>query len=86
MITLRDDKWKFVHSQGFRPMLFNLIDDPQEFKDLGQSKLHKEVIDTYSLKLSNWLLERKRYTTANDIYIRDWLHDDRFSGMQIGVW
>jgi arylsulfatase A-like enzyme len=86
MITLRDDQWKFVHSEGFRPMLFNLIDDPHEFKDLGQSKLHKEIIDTYALKLSNWLLERKRYTTANDIYIRDWLHDDRFSGMQIGVW
>ena len=86
MITLRDDQWKFVHSEGFRSMLFNLIDDPHEFKDLGQSKLHREIVDTYALKLSNWLLERKRYTTANDIYIRDWLHDDRFSGMQIGVW
>jgi arylsulfatase A-like enzyme len=86
MITLRDDKWKFVHCEGFSPILFNLIDDPYEFMDLGQSKSHQKIIDSYTFKLSQWLLARKRYTTANDTYVSDWLHDDRFSGMQIGVW
>ena len=30
-----DGRWKFVHAMGFRPMLYDLASDPQEFCDLG---------------------------------------------------
>lgn len=86
MITLRDKAWKFVQCEGFRPLLFNLLDDPQEFHDLGASSQHQEQIAHYTRKTLTWMLDRKRYTTANDVFVRDWLKDDRFSGMQIGVW
>lgn len=30
-----DGRWKYIHAEGFRPMLFDLATDPQERNDLG---------------------------------------------------
>ena len=35
LIMIRDARWKYVHAEGFRPMLFDLENDPQELVDLG---------------------------------------------------
>jgi arylsulfatase A-like enzyme len=35
LIMVRDKRWKYVHCEGFRPMLFDLETDPQELNDLG---------------------------------------------------
>ena len=29
-------QWKYIYFKGFSPQLFNLENDPYEFKDLGQ--------------------------------------------------
>ena len=35
---IRNNEWKYIYFKGFPPQLFNLKNDPDEFKDLGQSK------------------------------------------------
>jgi arylsulfatase A-like enzyme len=35
LFMIADRRWKFVHAEGFRPMLFDLDNDPQEFRDLA---------------------------------------------------
>ncbi len=35
MIMVRDARWKYIHSEGMRPMLFDLETDPDELHDLG---------------------------------------------------
>ncbi len=35
LIMACDKEWKYVHCEGFRPMLFDLSNDPQELVDLG---------------------------------------------------
>ena len=35
LIMVRDKRWKYIHCEGFRPMLFDLATDPQELNDLG---------------------------------------------------
>lgn len=35
LIMVRDERWKYVHAEGFRPMLFDLETDTQELNDLG---------------------------------------------------
>ena len=30
-----DKRWKLIHAPGFRPMLYDLATDPNEFRDLG---------------------------------------------------
>lgn len=84
--TLRDHDWKYVECEGMRPLLFNLRDDPNEFNDLGSDIGYASVVETYQSKLAAWRTRSKRFTSANEKYVDDWLKDDRFSGMQIGVW
>ena len=86
MVTLRDHDWKFVHCEGLRPMLFDLRRDPQEFFDLGADPTHEAVRNRYAAKLVEWMLARKRYTSVSDAFVGDWLADERFRGMAIGVW
>ena len=86
MITVRDHDWKYVYCDGMRPLLFNLRDDPDELHDLGADRGSQDVVARYSMKLMQWLMARKRFTTASDVYVDQWLADERFSGMQIGVW
>ena len=35
LIMAFDGRWKYIHCEGFRPMLFDLEADPQELSDLG---------------------------------------------------
>ena len=45
LIMIRDARWKYIHAEGFRPMLFDLEADPDELDDLGASPApeHAEV-------------------------------------------
>jgi arylsulfatase A-like enzyme len=43
LIMICDTRWKYIHAEGFRPMLFDLENDPQELEDLGTSSAHGEV-------------------------------------------
>ena len=40
LIMIRDRRWKYVHGEGLRPMLFDLETDPQELDDLGADPRH----------------------------------------------
>ena len=40
---IRLDRWKYVHVEGYRPMLFDLAADPGETEDLGDSPGHEPV-------------------------------------------
>ena len=35
LFMVADKRWKYVHAVGFRPMLYDLESDPDEFRDLG---------------------------------------------------
>ena len=37
LLMIRDERWKYIHAEGFRPMLFDLDSDPDELRDLGAS-------------------------------------------------
>ena len=84
--TLRDHQYKYVHCEGFRPLLFDLQNDPDEFFDLGSESSSRQVLDAYAAKLADWLMARRRYTTSNDRFVDAWLQDPRYGGMKIGVW
>ena len=40
---IRNDKWKYIY-YIIKPQLFDLINDPNEFNDLGQSSEHTKII------------------------------------------
>ena len=36
-----DGRWKYIHASGFRPMLYDLESDPQEFDDRGADLMRR---------------------------------------------
>ncbi len=43
MVMVTDARWKYIHIEGFRPMLFDLEKDPHELVDLGADPAMAEV-------------------------------------------
>ena len=45
LFMIADKRWKFIHAEGgFRPILFDLKEDPEEFTDLGESVAHGPIL------------------------------------------
>ena len=67
LFMIADKRWKFMHSEGgFRPMLFDLQNDPDEYHDLGDSKDHQEIIDLMYERLAVWARRMSQRTTISD--------------------
>lgn len=64
-----DGRWKYVLTEGYRPMLFDLLSDPQELRDLGASEAreHAEVRARLHEALFRWARQpRQRVTIPDD--------------------
>ena len=75
------DKWKYVHAPGYPPVLFDLVNDPEELIDLGRSPEHEGIRQSLFSQLSEWSLQyRQRETWSEE-------HNVRMTGMeeQLGV-
>ncbi len=50
-----DGRYKLIHAEGgFRPMLFDLLKDPQEFHDLAKGDSHSGEVDRLYDYLAQW--------------------------------
>jgi arylsulfatase A-like enzyme len=83
---LRTDRWKYVHFKGFRPQLFDLIEDPNEFVDLGASPSHQGVRQQLHEQLLDRLTDRRNRVTVDDEWIRGIRARERQAGIIIGKW
>lgn len=52
---LRDERWKYVHYQGFRPQLFDLEQDPMELQDLSGDPSMTDILAGFKERLFDWL-------------------------------
>ncbi|MBF9035107.1 sulfatase-like hydrolase/transferase [Rhodobacterales bacterium HKCCE2091] len=65
-----DGRWKLIHSEGgFRPMLFDLRTDPNEFRDLAKGDAHDAEIRRLYAHLSEWGLRMAQRVTKSDAEI-----------------
>ena len=83
---LRTAEWKYVHWEGFRPQLFDLVADPGEFIDLGAADRCRAVRARLSERLFDWLATRKRRTTVDDDGVERRTDNHRAHGIHIGIW
>lgn len=84
---LRDARWKYVHwSSGYRPQLFDLAADPEEFHDLGADPAHEEIRAGMREGLLRWFTQLKRRTTLT--WAEAELRTDRHkaAGVFYGEW
>ena len=64
MIT--DQRWKYVHAIGFRPMLYDLDSDPHEFCDLGAEPAREAERRRLAAALAAWGLRLSQRTTRSE--------------------
>lgn len=86
MTMVRTREWKYVHVDGLRPMLFDLVGDPQELQDLGASAAHADVRERMQRRLLDWLFCRRRITGISAAGIETWNTRELKAGIDIGVW
>ncbi|MEM8981101.1 MAG: sulfatase-like hydrolase/transferase [Pseudomonadota bacterium] len=66
-----DGRYKMMHSEGgFRPMLFDLKSDPEEFIDLAKAPGHDAIIDQMYAHLAEWGRRCNQRVTKSDDDIR----------------
>ena len=58
-------RWKYIYAEGFRPMLFDLENDPNELTDLGTSAEHEAIRQEMFEALSAWARRLSQRTTMS---------------------
>lgn len=94
LFMIADKRWKFIHAEGvdpatgqpFRPMLFDLKADPEEFHDLGGRSDHFDVIDRMYERLGQWARRMSQRTTISDDDIIGRRGASRRKGVVLGVY
>jgi arylsulfatase A-like enzyme len=60
--AIRDEHWKYVHFPTLPPLLFDLDDDPGEFRNLAADPAHAPRVLEYAQKLLSWRMEHAERT------------------------
>ncbi|HVG52451.1 MAG TPA: alkaline phosphatase family protein [Xanthobacteraceae bacterium] len=86
LFMVADKEWKYVHAIGYRPMLFDLKNDPQELRDLGGDPAYDDVCKRYHALLAEWSLRSAQRETRSEQQIRNMRGKAGKRGVLIGVW
>ena len=87
MFMVATTRWKLIHCEGgFRPLLFDLENDPDELKDLGDSADHADVIAEMYDHLFAWTRRQSQRTTRSEQQLIDMRTRSRGKGVILGVY
>jgi arylsulfatase A-like enzyme len=86
LIMIADKRWKYVHAIGFRPILYDLAADPNEFRDLGGDPAHAGERDRLAAALHHWSLRQSQRTTRSEAGMLAARGEAPRRGILIGVW
>jgi arylsulfatase A-like enzyme len=86
LFMIADKRWKYVHAPGFRPMLFDLETDPDEFRDLGADSACEAERRRLSEALAQWGLRLSQRTTLSEAQVRAMRGKSARRGILVGVW
>lgn len=88
MTMIFDGRLKLVQIDGYRPILYDLAEDPEEFFDRGGDPAYSSEIQRLQKMLLDWALSRKHRVTKSNRAIED--YNDRHlqlkAGIYIGYW
>jgi arylsulfatase A-like enzyme len=86
LFMVADKRWKLIHAPGFRPMLYDLASDPNEFRDLGTDPQFEAERQRLMAALNAWGLRLSQRTTLSEQQMRDRRGKSQRRGILIGVW
>ena len=86
IFMVADKKWKLIHFEGgFRPMLFDLENDPQELCDLGTDPAYQREIERLQTVLNGWARRPAQRTTVTNAKLRSMRDTTTNPNLQKGV-
>jgi arylsulfatase A-like enzyme len=83
---VRTDRWKYVFWQGFRPQLFDLDADPDEYCDLGRDSGYEGVRREMHERLFAWFTRLKRRVTVTNEEVGAGTAAHKRAGVLFGQW
>jgi arylsulfatase A-like enzyme len=86
LFMIADKRWKLIHAIGFRPMLFDRVNDPDELHDLGTDPAHAGECGRLLAALAQWGLRVSQRTTRSEQQIDNARGKAARRGILIGVW
>jgi arylsulfatase A-like enzyme len=82
-----DGRWKYIHAPGFRPMLYDLMEDSCEFFDRGADPDFETVCTSMRETLLDWALADHNRITMPDARIEAYSSNAQLkNGVLIGYW
>jgi arylsulfatase A-like enzyme len=85
-VMIRDARWKYVHWHGYRPQLFDLQEDPNEYTDLGSSTMHQGVRQGLNEKILAWRDTQRVRKTLSDQLVESRTDRAKELGIYYGTW
>ena len=88
LLMIFDGRWKYMLAEGFRPMLFDLLNDPDELIDLGADPAHAAERARMNELLFEWARRPRQRATVPDAMIDSTPIQQRIAqqGVLIGYW
>ena len=83
---VRERDWKYVRWQGFPPQLFNLLDDPHEYEDLGRDPRLAHVARRLDERLHLWMEAQHPRLTLSDGEVAQRTDKAKEHGIFYGTW
>ncbi len=86
MVMARSERYKYIHYDGHPAQLFDLQNDPLEFKDLGRDPGYASVRQEHVGFIFDWMRQRRNRVTISDDSIRQRSTPAATGGVIIGQW
>ncbi len=81
-----DGRFKLIHAEGFRPMLFDQESDPNELLDLGDNPDHANTCERLMAELNGWYRLNHSKTMHSDADLNARKNGDLKRGIYLGFW
>lgn len=65
LCVLHDADWKYVHFTALPPLLFDLHNDPHQFRNLAQEPEYRGVVRDYAQRMLSWRMGHADRTLTN---------------------
>jgi len=81
-----DNRYNLVHAEGYRPMLYDLQNDPEEISDLGDDENHQRTAIELMDRLNEWYRQHHNKIMHSDAEMIQRENGDLRRGIFLGIW
>ena len=86
MVMVFDGRWKYVHVETMRPMLFDLESDPNELTDLGNDPAFADQVHRLRDIHFEWARQHHTRITRTAAIVEAMTDDREPEGIYIAYW